>query len=871
MSTTEREKLFILDGNSFCYRAYYAIRGLSNSKGMPTNAIYGFVNMLNKIIKEEKPTYLAVAFDMKGPTFRHRLFEEYKIKRPPMPKDLQEQMEIIKEIIEAYNIPIFEQEGYEADDVMATMVERLKNPRLLIYLVTADKDVLQLIEEGIFVYNPYHGDNPIYDFKAVMERFGAKPAFIPDFLALSGDVSDNIPGISGVGEKTAKQLLERFHTIDNLLSHTTEIEKESLRQIIEREKERIVLNRRLVLLNRDLPLQVKLEDLSIKPPDKSKLFRLFKELEFKQLIKELFREGSGRVEIKLEKITTDKEWVDFEELIKREGKFSFSFTRDKLFSLKSIYIGCRERVFFIPLAKNEQGVEIGKRKIAQIFSDDSLVKICYDLKQIRNIFDKNGITIKGYIFDIMLASYLLNPSTTGYTLPDIILEYLETVPPFSEEGEEIYNQEVVKLIFRLFPLLETKLIEKKLIDLYTKIELPLVDVLLAMEKKGVYIDINFLKGIAENLEKNIREIKKEIFQISEQEFNLDSPKQMREILFNKLKLPVIKKVKTGASTDEEVLIKLAELHRLPKLILDYREIAKLKSTYVENFLNCIDRETQRIHTTFSQVNTETGRLSSSNPNLQNIPIKTEIARQIRKAISVPDKKHILLSADYSQIELRILAHLSGDEVLIEAFRNGMDIHLHTASLIFSLPMDKITPQMRSLAKTINFGIIYGMSPYGLSKELNIKIEEAEKFITAYFMRYPRVKTYMEEKIREAREKGYVTTLLNRRRYIPYINSSYQTLRQFSERTAINTPVQGSAADIIKLAMLNLYKKITLQGIRASLILQIHDELLFELDKELLTELKELVKKEMESVIDLKVPLKVSLKAGYNWLEMESIN
>ncbi|MCM8783481.1 MAG: DNA polymerase I [Candidatus Omnitrophica bacterium] len=867
----EKERLFILDGNSFCYRAYYAIKGLSTSKGMPTNAIYGFVNMLNKIIREEKPQYLAVAFDMKGPTFRHKLFEDYKIKRPPMPNDLVEQLVIIKDIVQAYNIPIFEKEGYEADDIIATIVNKLKNNPLLIFIVTADKDVLQLVENGICVYNPYSKDNPIYDLKYVHEKFGIMPQFIPDFLALTGDDTDNIPGIKGIGEKTARQLLDKFHSLDNLLSQSNKIANDILRKTIETERERIVLNRKLALLNRDVPLEFNFEEMRVSSPDKNRLLCIFKELEFKNLLKELIKDEVHKPEAEILEITDRKGWNSYLNIIREKGKFSFILDMEEHSVLGGVYVYYGEKILFINLDKKNSELTI--EDISCIFSDASLVKICHDLKRIKPSLEGNGILIKGYVFDIMLASYLLNPSASDYTVENIALDYLNVLPPLASQkfSEGIYSKETTKIIFALFGILEQQLKEKQLLDLYLNLELPLVDVLCSMENKGVFIDLNFLQNLSQDLRKRIEEIKREIFHIADEEFNLDSHLQLRKILFEKLKLPVIKRVKTGPSTDEEVLVKLSDTHRLPQLILEYREVAKLKSTYVDGFFASINPKTGRIHSNFSQINTETGRLSSSNPNLQNIPIKTDFGRQIRRAITVPDKEYLLLSADYSQIELRILAHLSGDKTLVDAFNNGVDIHTHTASTIFSLPMDKITSQMRSFAKTINFGILYGMSPFGLAKELNIDLKESERFIEAYFMRYAGVKSYIEEKIKEARDKGYVTTMLNRRRYIPYINSPNQTLRQLSERIAINTPVQGSAADIIKLAMYRIYKEISNRGLEASIILQIHDELLFEFHQRFIVDLLEIVRKEMENVIKLNIPLKVSMKTGHNWLEMQELN
>ncbi len=854
-----------------CYRAYYAIKKLSTSGGKPTNAVYGFINMFRKIIDKEHPDYLAVAFDMKGPTFRHKISSEYKINRRPMPEELIGQIPVIKDAIRAYNTVLFEKEGFEADDILATIVDKVKSPELEIYIVTADKDMLQLVDDNIFIYNPYNKETSIYERRTVREKFGVEPEAMPDLLALSGDASDNISGIKGIGEKTARELLTEFKSVDGLRNQIAGVKKESLRKTLEDNKEILDLNRRLVVLDCDVPIEVSLDALKIREPQVQKLITLFKELEFKNLLKGLMREAKTDIDIEYRELTGRKEIDSLLSDIRKSGKFAFHFctseTPDGRFESIGLGIYCGKGV---PLFLNLKVFSL--KDLACIFEDDSCVKACYDLKSIKPIFESEGISKTKSFFDVMLAAYLIDPSRGNYGLEDISLEYSGVYPEssFMKEGEiKIKACEYSVIIYNLKDKLYKILTEKELITLYNEVELPLVEVLSFMENKGVYFDLDLLKKLSQDLGDGISRLEVSIVKEAGRAFNLDSPKQLREILFNELKLPVIKKGKTGPSTNEEVLTKLSAVHKLPRLILEYRELAKLKSTYVDNIFGLVNRKTGRVHTTFRQAGTETGRLSSVNPNMQNIPVKTDFGRQIRKAISAQGK-NILLSADYSQVELRILAHLSGDEALISAFERNLDIHTYTASLIFSVPEKDITSEQRSIAKTVNFGIVYGMSPFGLSKELNIELFEADKFIKAYFRRYPGVKCYIESKIDEASRLGFVTTILNRRRFIPEINSQNQSARQFAERTAVNTPIQGSAADIIKLAMIKVHDKIMSVGIDAFLILQIHDELLFEVSQSALKDLTAIVKLEMEGVVKLKVPLETSLKYGPNWLEMKPV-
>jgi DNA polymerase-1 len=870
-----RDKLFLIDGNSFCYRAYYAIKALSTSRGSPTNAIYGFIMMLRKIITEERPKYLAVAFDVKGQTFRHKMFHAYKTQRRPMPEDLIQQLPVIKEIIKAYNIEIFEKEGYEADDILATVVEKLKDKDIEIYLVTADKDTLQLVDERVKVYNPYSKEATLYNRKEVEEKFGVSPQRIPDILALVGDEADNIPGIKGIGEKTAQRLLQQFHSLDKLLENLAEVKLPQLHQTLTENQEQLKLNKTLVTLDKDVPVKVTLEDLRLKEPCRDKLCRYFQELEFKGLLKELIQEGKTEFHSDVKEIRQRAEWNAAVEKIKKEKIWAFQFQTtidaeglEKIVGLGIYYV--KDIPGFIPLSGDSQ---ISLKDLSEIFTDADTLKVCHDLKKKKLILDRENLTIGDNSFDVMLAAYLVNPSRKNYSLEDIALVYLDNPLGLSflqaKESSGMCCEEA-EIIFRLHTVLSRELQKKELWQLYKEVELPLVEILFSMEKRGVYLDTDFLKKMSGELNARLDNLMQEVLKTAGRPFNLDSPKQLREILFTELKLAVIKRGKTGPSTDEEVLTKLSPQHKLPGLILEYRELAKLKSTYIDALPSLVNPKTTRLHTNFNQVGTETGRLSSNAPNLQNIPVKTEFGRQVRKAISVKGKDCLLLSADYSQIELRILAHLSEDETLISAFNNNLDIHTHTAALIFSVPEGQIDTQQRGMAKTVNFGIIYGMSPFGLAKELNIEVERAEEFIQSYFARYPKVKDYIESRIKEARQKGYVTTIFNRRRFIPEINSFQQGIRFFAERTAINTPVQGSAADIIKLAMIDIHKEIQRQGLEAYLILQIHDELLFEFSKDYLDNLIEIVRNEMENVVKLNVPLKASLKVGRDWLEMKAV-
>ena len=841
------KRLYLIDATAFCYRAFYALRELSTSFGQPTNAIYGFMNILNKVLKTEKPDYLAACFDVSRDTFRAKKFAEYKIQRPPMPDGLSSQIPLIKEIISAYGIAIFEKEGFEADDIIATLAKKAKGEGLLTVIVSSDKDILQLVDAHTLVLSPYKDEGVLYDEKKVEERFGVKPEKITDIIGLMGDDADNIPGVKGIGEKTASGLIIEFGSLEKLLHNIDKLKQEKIRNAIKDSLEQVKLSKELALLDKDVDVDFDLEKITIQEPNTKELYRLFKYLEFKSLLKELPQEGEKPQELKLSKI----EEQDLKSLSDsgRELVFYGSQIGNLVF--------CDRKIFF-KLSEHKD--------LKRILEESKVKKVSHDLKKIKVFLSKEDIRLEGLYFDTMIASYLVNPSRSGYSPEDVSWDLLGE----QLDDKDASSERVASLILKLRPRLEKELEEKKLKSLFFDLEMPLVEVLAEMELNGIKLDTHLLKELSRDLEKRLIKLIEEIYDLSGTQFNINSPKQLREILFEKLKLPVVKKSKTGPSTDEEVLNKLSGKHKLPALLLEYRQLTKLKNTYIDTLPDLIDKKSGRIHTSFNQTGTETGRLSSSNPNLQNIPVKTEIGRKIRKAIIATGAESNLLSCDYSQIELRILAHLSKDENLISAFKEDKDIHKATASLIYGIDEIDVTDQMREVAKRVNFGIVYGLTSYGLSRDLGIPVDEAQSFIEAYFARYPRVKDYIQEQIKKAEKEGFVTTILNRRRYIPEINSKNMGLRQFAQRQAVNTPIQGSASDLIKLAMLDIHKQIDQKRLSSKMLIQVHDELVFDVPHGELKELSALVKERMENVLKLDVPIRVDMKMGRNWLEMEEV-
>jgi DNA polymerase-1 len=841
-----KKRLYLIDATAFCYRAFYALPGLTTSFGQPTNAIYGFINILNKILKTERPDYLAVCFDVSRQTFRTKKFSAYKLQRPPMPDGLSSQLPFIKRIVAAYGIAIFEKEGYEADDIIATIAQKAKTEGFLTTIVSSDKDILQLVSDQTLVFSPSKDTAILYDYQKVMGRFGVSPERIADIIALMGDSTDNIPGIPGIGEKTATALISNFGSIEELFDKVDHLKQEKIKTAIINNKDKIALNKELALLDKDVGIDLEWDSLKLRNPDYQELFEIFKSLEFKKFLSELPKEK------KATSVPEPEEPGDntLDDFLKEEELSLFYDDSPGLF----LYRDGRTFRF-----KN-----FGS-KLKEALENPQIKKISHDLKRIKISLARAGITLRGLYFDTMIAAYLLNPSKAQYGLADVACDYLG-----ESLGQAIGPAEKLSWISQLKSKLEDELEEKSVLELFHSLEMPLVEVLAEMELAGVKIDAGVLKRLSAQIEDRLIRLIQEIYELSGTQFNINSPKQLRDVLFVRLKLPVVKKSKTGPSTDEEVLRSLSDKHKLPALLLEYRQLTKLKNTYIDTLPKLADSSTGKIHASFNQTGTETGRLSSSNPNLQNIPIRTDIGRSIRRAIIASGPDNYLLSCDYSQVELRILAHLSGDENLIEAFRQDKDIHIATASLLYGIAQNNVTDQMRQVAKRVNFGIVYGLSAFGLSRDLEIGVDQAQAFIDTYFNMYPKVKDYIQEEIAKAEEQGFVTTILGRRRYLSEIKNKNLSIRQFAQRQAVNTPIQGSASDLIKLAMVQINNEIKVRRLRSRMVLQIHDELVFDVPGGELSDFSVLVKNKMENAFRLDVPVKVQVKRGRNWLEMEEM-
>jgi len=842
------ETLYLIDATALCYRAFYALKQLSTSSGEPTNAVYGFLNIFNKIIKKNQPDYIAACFDVSRDTFRSKKFAEYKMQRPPMPEGLGNQITLIKELLGAYGVSVLEKEGFEADDIIAYFAKKAALDKFKVVIISSDKDMLQLVDKQISIFNPYKDGGVMIDAPAVEEFFGVKPEQISDLIALMGDSADNIPGVSGIGPKTAVKLILEFGSLDKLLRQIDKITPEKLKQAIVRDIDKIKLNKELIDLGVDLKMDFDLKQLRKRDPDIDKLAVLFKRLEFKSFLKSLFAQNS----VNCASVASACPAKEIKAICARCGEV--------------IICGSDQKSLIICADEKFCKFDVQDSSLKALLADAKIKKIGHDLKKIKVTLAKDGLLLEGLYFDTMLAAYLLNPSKTGYQLEDLSFDYLQG----QLSPEDSSPEACAELISKLKPLLEAQLKSKGLFELFSGLEMPLCGVLALMEEAGIKIDVKLLKQFSDQIASRLVELIAQIYDLSGTEFNINSPKQLGEVLFERLKLPVLKKTKTGPSTNEDVLRQLSKMHALPVLLLEYRQLTKLKSTYIDALPLLVDSSSGRVHTSFNQTGTETGRLSSSNPNLQNIPIKTEIGKNIRRAIIAADKKHSLISCDYSQVELRILAHLSADEVLIEAFKRGEDIHRATAALIYQVAENDVQDSMREIAKRVNFGILYGQTAFGLSKDLEIPLAQAQDFIDAYFLRYPKVRIYVDQQVKQAQDNGFVTTLLGRRRYIPEINSSNQAIRFFAQRQAVNTPIQGSASDLIKLAMVKIDEIIKQEKLETKMILQIHDELVFESPCVESRRLVEIARQNMENVLALKVPLKVDIKRGDNWLEMETI-
>jgi len=881
------QRAFLIDGTAFGYRAFYAIRSLSTSDGRPTNAVYGFAMMLQALRQKERPDYLAVAFDVGKPTFRHQKFEAYKVQRKPMPDALIGQWPLIKTLLAAYRIPVFEQPGYEAEDVLATMAQRIAGAHLEVMLVTGDKDALQLVNSHIKVYNPHRQDVAVLDAAAVRARYGVEPEQMVDLMALMGDEIDNIPGVPGIGEKTARQLIARFGSLEALRARLAEVTPVPRRQQLAASWEQIELARTLAQIERHVPLTIALETLKVQEPDWRALRALFRELEFKRLLQAVDGQDAGTVTPSAaHAVHAVRSERDLQMLVSQLPRTTTPAAVLCWAASPSagaaeppaviLAISCSPQAAWVieltrALAKTPAG-----QRVAQWLQDPAATKISHDAKSAKRLLGNLGLALNGIGGDTMIAAYLLNPARTTQTLSDVSDEHLghplAAMPPVAEHGEissalEAACGDHVSALLELHAVLLTKLNAAHLSELYHDMELPLLDVLAHMEVVGVAVDVPHLAGLRASMDATLARLTDEITQLAGCAFNMNSPKQLAQILFERLRLPVIKRTKTGPSTDSDVLRRLAAQHPLPERLMQYREVAKLKSTYIEALPALVDPRTGRLHTSFNQTATATGRLSSSEPNLQNIPIKTELGRSIRRAFIAGIPEGALLVADYSQIELRILAHLSGDERLTDAFRQGHDIHRATASLIYGIPETEVQPVQRNAMKAINFGILYGMSAHGLSKELDSSFEEAQTFIDAYFDRYPKVRRYLDEQIQQARRDGFVQTLLGRRRYVPEVNSPDPATRQVGERMTINAPIQGTAADLIKRAMVQIAAALSREGFAARMVLQVHDELVFETPRHELARLAALVRRLMEGAIAMNVPLIVTMKAGPNWLDL----
>ncbi|AZT90268.1 DNA polymerase I [Caldicellulosiruptor changbaiensis] len=846
-------KLVIFDGNSILYRAFFALPELTTSNNIPTNAIYGFLNVLLKYLDSEKPDYVAVAFDKKGRAARKSEYEEYKANRKPMPDSLQIQIPYVREIISALNIPVLEYEGYEADDVIGTLVNRLKDQNLDIVIITGDRDTLQLLDKNVIVkivttrFDKTTED--LYTVENVKEKYGVFAHQVVDYKALVGDASDNIPGVKGIGDKTAIKLLEEYQTLENIYQNLKNI-KDSLREKLEAGKDMAFLSKRLATIICDLPIEVTLEELKTREWDKKKLYQILLQLEFKSFIKRLgFSEEIEEIKqaVQLPKFNM-KKLCDISEIKGKEIYLLYSGDEGLFY----IYDQLSSAVF----TTADKGI------VEKLLKDQGIQKVVYDLKNILHKVDFDDACQLKNCNDVMLASYVLDSTRSSYDLETLFISYLNTDIAIIKEnrwaGATILLRNLWDELSKLIDLNSCQYV-------YENIEIPLVPILYEMEKIGFKVDKNTLQEYTKEIESKLLKLETQIYQIAGEWFNINSPKQLSYVLFEKLKLPVVKKTKTGYSTDAEVLEELYDKHEIIPLILDYRMYTKILTTYCQGLMQSINPATGRVHSNFIQTGTATGRLASAEPNLQNIPVKYDEGRLIRKAF-VPEEGYVLIDADYSQIELRILAHISEDERLINAFKNNLDIHSQTAAEIFGVDVSQVTPTMRSQAKAVNFGIIYGISDYGLSRDIKISRKEAAEFINRYFEKYPKVKEYLDNVVKFARENGFVLTLFNRKRYIKDIKSTNKNLRSYAERIAMNSPIQGSAADIMKIAMIRVYRRLKENNLKSRIILQVHDELLIESPYEEKEIVKEVVKTEMENAVSLKVPLVVEVKEGSNWYE-----
>lgn len=872
-----KERLIILDGHSLMNRAFYALPPLTNAEGLHTNALYGFTAMLFKMQEEIKPNYIVCTFDRKAPTFRHEEYKDYKAGRKKMPPELGEQFPVLKELLELMSINIFEIDGFEADDLIGTLSKFAEKKDIEVYIVTGDRDALQLASDNIKVVITKKGmsEKEIYDSNRMVEEFGVTPTQFIDVKGLMGDSSDNIPGVPGIGEKTAYKLIQQYGSVENVLQNIGNISGAKIKNNLIEYREQAIFSKKLATIITNVPIDIDLDSIkSNERYDITALRQMFFRLQFKSLLDKLPQvEISETPTSRTEEALVEYETVDtIEKLNKaaqniKEELFMYLETENvHIYSkadINRIYINSQGKYYVVDFKKLKEEDEKSLVEVLKpIFEDKTLMKIGHDNKSTFLVFRKYGIKLKGVAFDTKIAAYLIDSSKGEYELTTLIQELLKI--DIIGEGEELYVKFITYLP-QIKKALEEKVHEFSMEKLFYEVELPLTEVLAFMETEGFKVDKEKLEELGKKFRSEIDKVQEEIYELAGDEFNIGSPKQLGKILFEKLDLPVVKKTKTGYSTNAEVLEELSDKHPIIDKITYYRQLTKLHSTYVEGLKNVIDFD-NKIHSSLNQAVTTTGRLSSTEPNLQNIPIKYEMGREIRKIFVSNNENSVILSADYSQIELRVLAHIADDENLIDAFVNHSDIHTKTASEVFRVPIEEVTSLMRSRAKAVNFGIVYGIGDFSLAKDIKVTKKEAKNYIDAYFERYPNVKKYMEDIVRVGEDQSFVTTILNRRRYIPEISSSNKVVKALGIRLAMNTPIQGSAADIIKLAMVNVHKQLTERNLMSTLILQVHDELILNVYKNEINEVQEIVKKEMEQVFNLRVPLEVDINIGDTWYE-----
>jgi DNA polymerase-1 len=890
--SSDDRRMFLIDGSAYIYRAFHAVRGLTNSKGLPTNAVFGFTRMLIKLIQERSPRFLGMYFDAKGPTFRHEIYSEYKANRPAMPEELVAQLPYIKKVTQGFRIPSVELVGYEADDLIGTCARQAAEQGFEVVVVTGDKDFMQLVSDRVSIWDPMK--DVATDLERIRNDYQLEPAQIIDMMGLSGDSADNVPGVPGVGPKTALKLIQTYGSMDTLYERIDEISAKKQREKLLAFQDQAFLSRRLVTIDTQAPVAFDPNDFIVDPPDDQLLAELFQELEFRQLQHE-YQQSKAPVQTHYSAVLDRKALLS---LVKRlEGASCFAVDTETtsqnpmVASLVGVSVAMEpHEAFYIPWGHRYMGVpdQVPCNEVLEtlkpVLENPSIAKIGQNIKYDWTVLKRHGIELAGVQFDTMLSSYLLNPSKRAHSLDQIALDFLNhktiSYSDVAGKGKKAvtfdqvtlnqavpYACEDADITLQAHQILWPQLESLQLTSLYQQVEMPLVPVLMEMEMRGICLDQTKLTELSTYFSDQLQTLEQDIYALADETFNINSSQQLGRILFDKLELPVIKKTKkkTGYSTDVEVLTRLADQHELPAFILRHRSMAKLKSTYVDALLDQVDPDTGRIHTSFNQTVAATGRLSSSNPNLQNIPIRTEEGREIRKAF-IPQKGWTLMSADYSQIELRILAHVAQDAILIDAFHQGDDIHARTAGEVFQAPVEAVTDELRRQAKAINFGIIYGMSAFGLARELEIGQKMAQTYIDHYFERYSGVKTYMDSTIAKARETQRTETLLGRLRLLPDIKSKNPNVRQFAERTAINTPIQGTAADLIKLAMIKVDNSLREHNLKTGMLLSVHDEIVFEVPDDELEIVQQLVPELMENVWQLDVPLKVNVAYGANWAE-----